>query len=125
MTDIVVFDDSRTVRMFVEMSLGQLGYQVEAFAELGEFQPSDDDAPQLVLLDVHMDEFLGTDLLAHIRQNWPDGTLIYLYSDVAEDQLRDTMHSVGADGYIAKSWGFEGLVKTVRNVIKPAGNEAR
>ena len=118
MTDIVVFDDSRTIRMFAQMSLGELGYEVESFADLRHFEPSNDDTPRLVLLDVHMDEFLGTDLLAHIRQNWPEQPLIYLYSEMDEAQLRDTMHTVGADGYISKSWGFDGLVREVQKVLE-------
>lgn len=117
MTDIVAIDDSRTVRMFVEMTLGQVGWNVACFEDLFEFSPDDDCVPDLVLVDVNMDEFLGTDLVAHIRQNWHDETLIYLYSDLPEQQLADRVDTCGADGYISKSWGYEGLVKRVRKVL--------
>ena len=116
MIDVVVFDDSRTVRMFVEMTLSDQGYKVQACSDLSGFQAAEQ-APRLVLLDVHMDEFFGTDLIASIRQNWPGDPLIYLYSDMEEEKLRDKMMASGADGYIAKSWGFEGLIEAVRAVI--------
>lgn len=117
MKSVVVFDDSRTVRIFVEMSLQQIGYAVETFSDLGNFTPREGAPPDLVLLDVNMKEFFGTDLLAHIRQNWPGQPLIYLYSEMEEEKLRQMVDSSDADGYISKSWGFDGLVDTVRNVI--------
>lgn len=116
MTDIMVFDDSRTVRMFVEMTLSQHGYAVDTFYDLRTLDKGSP-RPKLVLLDVHMDEFFGTDLLAHIRQLWSDPPRIYLYSEMAEAQLEQTVEDSGADGYISKSWGYEGLVDAVRDAI--------
>ncbi len=48
---------------------------------------------------------------------------IYLYSDVGERELENRARACGADGYIAKQWGIEGLVSTVQTIFddrKPA-----
>lgn len=118
MKRVVVFDDSRTVRMFVQMALSERGYEVETFAEPYEYTPSEAEPPDLVLLDVNMDEFFGTDLVGHMRQNWPGEPLIYLYSDLPEGELAQKAKSCGADGYISKSWGFDGLLAAVHKLRK-------
>ena len=118
MTKIIAIDDSRTVRMFVKMTLGQVGYDVETSDELFDFAPDDDPPADLVLIDVNMNEFLGTDLVAHIRQNWPGPPLIYLYSELPEEQLADEVRTCGADGYISKRWGYEGLVDEVQRALE-------
>lgn len=117
MKRIIAIDDSRTVRMFLEMSLRQLGYQIDTHSELFEFQPTEDTSPDLVLLDVQMEDFLGTDLIAHIRQNWTGTPLIYLYSQLPEPELEKRAELWKADGYICKSWGFDGLVEKVQTIL--------
>lgn len=117
MTRIIAIDDSRTVRMFVEMTLKQVGYDVQSCADLFEITPEAGRPVDLVLVDVNMDEFLGTDLVAHIRQNWPGESLIYLYSELSEPELEQRMQRCGADGYISKRSGYDGLVDQVVEAI--------
>lgn len=117
MKRVVIFDDSRTVRMFVQMALSQAGITVNAYEELSQWESDEGLPPDLVLLDVNMQGFFGTDLLAHIRKNWPGHPQIYLYSDLPEQELSILAETRGADGYICKGWGYEGLVKAVERVI--------
>lgn len=117
MKSVVIFDDSRTVRMFVQMALGQAGMTVQAYEELSQWEADEKGEPDLVLLDVNMQGFLGTDLLAHIRKNWPGQPLIYLYSDMKEEELSELADTRGADGYICKAWGYQGLVKAVEQAL--------
>ena len=117
MKRVVIFDDSRTVRLFVRMALEENGYQVEAHEDPSGFSPDEQQPPDLVLVDVNMDEYFGTDLVAHFRHNWPGHPLIYLYSDLSELELQKRVKACKADGYISKSWGFDGLVESVEAVI--------
>lgn len=111
---VLAIDDSRTVRLFVEMTLREAGYEVETIADLAEYTPCEDAPPDLVLVDVNMNEFLGTDLVAHIRQNWPGAPRVLLYSELPESELQQRADNCGADGYICKSDGYDGLVESVR-----------
>lgn len=114
---VLIIDDSRTVRMFVKMTLAEVGYDVAPLEDLFDYDPETKPVPDLVLVDVNMEEFLGTDLVGHIRQNWPGTTQICLYSDLPEEELERRAECCGADGYISKSWGYDGLVNQVRELI--------
>jgi DNA-binding response OmpR family regulator len=60
-------------------------------------------AADLLLLDVHMPEVLGTDLVPWLREARRFDRPVLLYSNRAADELQALAEECGADGFIRKT----------------------
>jgi DNA-binding NtrC family response regulator len=78
---IYVVDDEEGPRRVVERALVREGYSVRSFfsAEAAlEALRQQDDAVEVVLTDLNMPSVNGLELLAHIRENWPEIPVVLL-----------------------------------------------
>lgn len=118
MRKIVIIDDSPLILKTTKTALEAAGYQASTFSEPGDFDPTTE-VPDLVLVDVNMPQFFGDDVVAYFKGEWPTMEApIYLFSTVAEDELKERAEACGADGYISKHWGLEGLLSAVEKILK-------
>src|SRR5262245_5083335 len=106
MKNVLVIDDSRVVLDVTRIALEGNGYRVNTLLEPGEFDPKAQGVPDLVLVDVNMPQFFGDDVVDYIRSAWELDSPILLFSNIAEEELRDRAKRCGADGYISKQWGL-------------------
>ncbi len=115
MTTLLVVDDNAGVRLTLSAILEDEGFTVNAAASVAEghraleVDGADYDG---VLLDVHLKDGLGTELVPLIRARLPRAKVILL-SGSAEPGA----HPCGADAELTKAGDFELLIAQVRRVL--------
>jgi DNA-binding NarL/FixJ family response regulator len=115
---VMLVDDHRIVREGLAYMLdaienvtlvGEAGSGAELFAVLEEIQP------EVILLDVHMPDMSGLEVLEVLRRRHPDVKVIMLSM---HDQAAYVQQAIqlGALGYLLKSTGLEELVRALETV---------
>ena len=114
---ILVVDDEISITRLLKLNLEQTGnYEVReenrgarALASALEFKPD------LILLDVMMQDIDDGDVAASLRQN-PDvrkTPLVFLAAKVDEDELAASDGSIGGELYIAKPLNVKGVIGVI------------
>ncbi len=124
MANILVVDDDRGVREFLQIMLEREGYAVSC-AESGKealtlFKAKNAD---LILTDLKMPKMDGIDLLKEIKAINPDAAVILLTAHASSDTAVAAMQE-GAFDYIEKDFDVEDLKATVRDALRKKGIEA-
>lgn len=70
----------------------------------------------LVVLDIHMPDRSGLDVMSHITAHYPDVSVLVM-SGLPEEQYARNVLRAGARGFIAKGSDPEELVRAVRTVL--------
>ncbi len=86
--------------------------------------------PDVMILDIHMPEIMGTDLLEYIRRNpaWSDLPIVMLSSAYTDSQVNQAL-ALGADAYLFKPVTLDELEEALDTAIQkrpkntPAGQE--
>lgn len=110
---VLVVEDDASLRMLCRINLDLEGYRVleaetiQRAIELVTEQPVD-----VVLLDLHVGERHGTELLPVLRAQRPDAA-VCLLSGTSE---ADPPDEEGVDGFIRKPFELEVLTETVRRL---------
>lgn len=115
---LLVVDDEPSMRTFLEIMLGQQGYQVRS-ASSGEeaFSLFKKEEPDLVLTDVKMPGMSGLDLIQKIRAiNVSVPIVVITAFASAEDALRAVRE--GAYDYISKPFQLDDLRIVIRNALE-------
>lgn len=119
---IYVVDDNEVARSVAKAVLEDAGYRVDCFDSGFQLNAAiRDRKPDLILLDVRMPA-LGGEQVAQIlgRYEFSKNIPILLYSEVAEDDLRDLSVLIGAGGFVRKSDTLTDLATTVAHHLRPA-----
>lgn len=117
---VLIIDDDPVVRQFVELVLGQAGYRVAsaATAELG-VQALQTSRWDLVLLDVHIPDMTGLDVLRLLRKYQRVKATVMMMTSAGDlGTVRKAMEA-GADGYLVKPFGPQDLLKRVDAMLNP------
>lgn len=117
---ILVVDDEGAIRYSVTKTLQRVGYRVDAVAsgeEAKEILANYDF--EVVLTDIRMPGMSGVELLAHIRENYPDVSVIlmtgYASLSTAVESLR-----LGAHDYLVKPSSSKDIRESVERGIERA-----
>jgi two-component system, chemotaxis family, chemotaxis protein CheY len=118
MSQALVVDDSRAVRMILGRTLRELGFQVREAAngrEALRLIEADKTAVQLVLADWNMPEVNGLDLLRQLRQD-PDLASLVIVMVTTETELDQmaTALEAGANEYVMKPFTKDILVEKLQ-----------
>lgn len=121
MAKILVVDDDRGVREFLEIMLTREGYAVSC-AESGReglalFKKKPFD---LVLTDLKMPKMDGIDLLKEIKNISPDASVILITAHASSATAVAAMQE-GALDYIEKDFDVEDLKATIRDALEKRG----
>ncbi|MGN2242768.1 ATP-binding protein [Frateuria sp. GZRR33] len=115
----LVVDDNRSSRDTLGHLLRRAGHRV-VFAGSGEegLQAMEGPhRPQLVLLDMHMPDLSGLDVLARYRQRHPqDGMNIVMLSADSDPEAIEEALAQGASAYLTKPVSIERLLGLLRQV---------
>lgn len=116
MKKLLVVDDDSSNRITITMLLEEEGFQVcdassfaEAQAKVGSDGPFDG-----VLLDQHLGDGLGTDLVPELRQRMPAAKLLLISGSIDE---RDRAEGE-FDAYIPKGIAFPELLAQLQAALK-------
>ncbi len=119
MSEILVVDDSLTVRMNLAETLTAAGFAVTACATLGEARRElAAGAFALVILDVLLPDGDGIELLAELRAAPPTAGIAVIVLS-SESEVRDRVRGLtgGADAYIGKPYEPGAVVARARELI--------
>jgi DNA-binding NarL/FixJ family response regulator len=109
-------DDDRNLRTLVKSLLEPLGYAVsEASTAAEALSIASDERPALVLLDVHLPDISGYEVLQRLREEFGDDVAIVFVSGERTDELDRTAGMLlGADDYIVKPFDLGEFIARVR-----------
>ena len=117
MASIMIADDSSYTRRTHRRILESDGHQVhEAASGLAALEAYFVHRPELVLLDLTMEDMSGLEVLARLREMEPRARVVVISADVQ----RSTAHLVaeaGALRFLGKPVAPETLLGTVRDVL--------
>ena len=111
---ILVVDDEKTVRDFLQRALATAGYTVitasdgqEALEKMSQFNIS------LVLLDIMMPGLDGFEVLDHMRQ-YEENIPVIMLTGIQEAPAKIDSLTLGADDYITKPFSVEELLARIQ-----------
>ena len=113
MAKLLIVDDERDIREFAKNFFKKRG--IEVFTASGGNEAFDivaKEKPDLVLLDVRMEEMTGVELLRQIRGNKNEVKVI-MVTGVEDEAVKDEANSLGVLGYIHKPLILDELEKIV------------
>ncbi len=119
MSKVLIADDHAVVRagfrQFLEAdaSITQVGEAASGNATLDMLR---EERWDLVLLDIHMPDRSGIDILRHIHTGHPEVRVLVM-SGLPEQQYAVNVLRAGASGYLSKDSAPEELMRAVRTVL--------
>lgn len=107
---LLIIDDSATVRAVLSVKLGEKGYPVRAARSIQEGAVALlEFNPEIVITDVHMPEIEGDEICRRIKSNMKQLVPVIFYSSLPEHELARRAQAAGADAYVCKDQGIDGL----------------
>jgi two-component system, chemotaxis family, chemotaxis protein CheY len=112
--NVLIVDDSRTMRQVIKKALSVSGFKVGEYLEAGNGKEALEVLAKswvdLVLSDIHMPEMDGFGLLQALREDdsWHDLPVVMITTEANEQRLQEAM-SLGAKGYIRKPFTPENI----------------
>ncbi|MBO9559618.1 MAG: response regulator transcription factor [Caulobacter sp.] len=117
---VLIIEDDPLVRQFVELVLGQAGYNVSSVAtgELG-IRALQQSRWDLVLLDIQLPDMTGVELLRLLRRYQKiKATVMMMTAKGDVGTVRGAMEA-GADGYLVKPFTPDDLTRRVEAMLNP------
>jgi two-component system KDP operon response regulator KdpE len=113
---ILIVDDERPIRRFLNASLGSRYKILEAENGHEAIQIAAMDHPELIILDLGLPDMDGTDVTRRIRE-WTDVPIIVIsVRDNEEDKVAAL--DAGADDYLTKPFGASELSARIRVALR-------
>lgn len=114
---ILVVDDSRVVRTYLQSHLQKEGYEVIAAKDGKEALSMLSESIGIVLLDLWMPEMDGMACLRHIRENFPDIPTIMI---TVSHEISNAVEAMkyGAFDYVTKPFNPNELIALVQQALK-------
>jgi two-component system, OmpR family, response regulator ResD len=116
---VLVVDDERTIGEVVCRYLDRAGYETSvALDGASALQKVDEQAPDLVVLDLMLPGIAGLEVMRRIRARDRSGTAIILLTAKGEETDRIIGLRLGADDYVVKPFSPAELVARVDAVLR-------
>ena len=118
---IAVVDDEATVRKALARLLTASSFEPKLYASAREFIAAiEDNLPTCLVLDVHMPEFTGVDLLRYLQaqQKIIPTVVITAHDDKA---TRERCAALGATEFLVKPLNSDKLLESIKSATKKAG----
>ena len=118
--DVLVVDDSRTMRMIVQRSIRQAGFRTLVVGEAENGKQAllalEKEQPKLILSDWNMPEMSGIDFLKQVRTTTqvPFGFI----TSEASAEIRELAMNSGANFLITKPFSPEDIQDALSPIIK-------
>ncbi len=116
---VLVVDDSKVQLIYAKGLLERAGYSVITSEHIWILGIVLKQKPDMILMDVEVDGFVGTDSVKSLKNTRARDLPIYLYSGKTESELRLLARECGANGFIRKETsGIKcRLIETVNGVL--------
>jgi two-component system response regulator PilR (NtrC family) len=118
MTEIIVTDDERSMREFLEILLGKEGYTVRSAPSMSKtLALMDEQAPDLVITDLKMKGGSGLDLLKEIKTRKPDVEVLVITASATTETAIEAL-KLGAYDYITKPFQVDEIRVVVQRALE-------
>ena len=115
---ILIVDDEKAIRRSLSRCLSKNGYYCEEASNADEaFGFMNDQAAELVILDIMMPGTSGNELLPQIKKSFPDTAVVMATAVVDPETIVQCMKN-GAQDYITKPFDLNQLVSNIRTVLE-------
>ncbi|MDB4916997.1 MAG: response regulator receiver [Gemmatimonadetes bacterium] len=122
MGKIMIVDDSAYARRVHRGILERAGHHVvEAFTGTGAIESFTVEKPDVVLLDLSMEDIGGVEVLRTLRQLDEEARVIVVSADVQKSTEQEVMEA-GARRFLHKPASPDALVAAVSDVLGAAGS---
>ncbi len=117
---ILIVDDDKLIRWSLTQKLTEWNYEVfEAENGKSGLQLTEEEMPDLVMLDVKLPDKKGTDLLEEFKKNWLELPIVMMTAFGVIDDAVTAMRR-GAYDYITKPIDDPKLQSTIKNALETA-----
>ncbi|MFI6500764.1 response regulator transcription factor [Nonomuraea typhae] len=112
---VLVVDDEPNIRALLSQTLRLVSFEVRT-AETGQeaITAARDFAPDIVVLDVMLEDFDGFEVARRLGERIP--VLFLTARDTVEDRVQGL--TLGADDYVAKPFSLEEVVLRIRAILR-------
>jgi two-component system response regulator PilR (NtrC family) len=118
MSDIIVTDDERSMREFLEILLSKEGYSVRSAPGMGKaLALMDEKAPDLVITDLKMKGGSGLDLLREIKSRSPEVEVVVITAFATNETAIEAL-KLGAYDYITKPFQVDEIRVVVQRALE-------
>jgi len=115
---VLVIDDSPMLVELTVKSLLSAGLDAQGATDLASLDQRLTTGPfDVILVDVNMPEMFGDDVVEFLKGQRAVTAKTVLYSDLPEGELRVKAKSSGADAFLTKSSGVEGMLELISNLL--------
>src|SRR5690606_24176696 len=119
---VLVVDDEPNIRALLSQTLRLVSFEVRTAATGTEaVRAATEFAPDIVVLDVMLDDFDGFEVARRLGERVP--VLFLTARDAVEDPVRGL--TLGADAYVAKPFSLEEVVLRIRAILHRSLGGAR
>jgi len=116
MENILIVDDQPCIRELVSEELNREGYLVESVGDAESLRKHlTSSPPDLVLLDLYLDDSDGFGVLRNIKRQHPHMPVLIF---TAYDGYVDDSRLSQADGYVIKSCNLDKLKQKIADVLR-------
>jgi excisionase family DNA binding protein len=116
---VLVVDDDDQVREVVRINLEIEGYTVREAANAEEgLAQLEEDAPDLILLDVMMPQVDGWEMLRRVQERHGVGSIpVVMFSGKVDEAARVEAAERGASGFIGKPFDLRSLIEQTKQIV--------
>jgi two-component system, NtrC family, response regulator AtoC len=115
---ILIVDDEKLVRWSLRQKCEEWGYQaLEAATGAEALRLAESDAPEAVLLDVHLPDLSGLEVLDRLKQSGNLRVAIMITADPQLDDVKAAL-KLGAYDFVGKPLDFDELGVTIQNALE-------
>jgi two-component system response regulator AtoC len=115
---ILIVDDEKLVRWALTQKCTEFGYQtLEAETGQEALQALQNESVDLVLLDVHLPDLSGIEVLEKLKQAGETRSIIMMTADPQLDDVKAALR-LGAYDFVSKPINFEELGVTLQNALE-------
>ncbi len=116
--NILAIDDSRTMRMMLQMALKEAGFEV-CLAEDGQLglDALESFTPDVIITDINMPVMDGFGVIEGVRKHPSHGAVpVLCLTTESAPELKQRARQAGATGWIVKPFDKEKLVNAIHRV---------
>ena len=118
MESILVVDDDEKIRQMLSDILADKGYAVKCVGSGKEaINESFKQLFNLALIDIHLPDMEGTEILTKLRRTEPEMVKIIITGNATLDNSIEAANK-GVDGFIVKPFDPKGLLKLIESKLK-------
>jgi excisionase family DNA binding protein len=116
---VLVVDDEASVREVVRINLEMEGYTVREASNADEgLSAVEDDAPDLILIDVMMPEVDGWEMLRRVQARHGTGSIpVIMFSGQLESSAEREAEQRGAQAFVGKPFDLRALIEQTKQII--------